>query len=68
MKDQKYLEEKAYEYLPEKQMALYTLKEWGQMELAMALIRGYKANKGRAGYEQDYWEGKKIIDNVRAGK
>lgn len=47
--------------------SLYTENEWAQVQLAWALINGYKANKGRAGYKDDYDRGKAILDEVRAG-
>jgi hypothetical protein len=52
----------------EKRVSLYTDKEWEQVKLGYALINGYKANKGRAGYVGDYNRGKDILDAVRAGK
>lgn len=47
---------------------LYTDLEWAQVQLAWALINGYKSNKGVRGYEDDYWRGKSILDDVARGK
>ena len=65
---EKYLEEKEYPSQQDFRVSIYTDKEWEQVQLALALIKGYKANKGRAGYEADYWRGKTILDNLREGK
>lgn len=48
--------------------SLYNDSEWAQVQLANSLITGYKANKGREGYLEDYNRGKKILEDVRAGK
>jgi hypothetical protein len=46
----------------------YNEKEWEQVQLAWKLINDYKANKGRVGYEEDYWKGKAILEEVGLGK
>jgi len=53
--------------LQENRENLYTDEEWAQVQLGWALIWGYKRNKGRRGYDEDYWRGKAILDNVTRG-